>query len=158
MPTIWLHDHLTNPPRTNSHLKAHMRPILPVQSPFSNSSSSSRKFLRKWILSREFHVTGPTCDIIWYVDLFDNLKLLLPPVKGAARVATRVEVLPDRPDIEIENSRTDWVNFRSGLTLGPTWREVQAALDRPDTINFGYLKGSDRRVRRLGRVGLGSRL
>ena len=54
----FLHNHPTNRPRTNSHFKAHMRPILPIQSPFSNTSSLSRKFLPKRFLSRDFHVTG----------------------------------------------------------------------------------------------------
>jgi len=52
-----LHNHLANRPWTNSHFKAHMYPILPIQSLFSNSSSSSRKFPRKRFLSCEFHVT-----------------------------------------------------------------------------------------------------
>src|SRR5271169_2589318 len=47
-----LHNHPTNRPRTNSHFKVHMRPILAIQSPFSNSSSS-RKFLQKQFLSRD---------------------------------------------------------------------------------------------------------
>src|SRR5271170_3789251 len=58
-----LHNHPINQPRTNSHFKAHMCPILPVQSPSSNPSSSSRKFLRRRLLSREFHVTRPTRDM-----------------------------------------------------------------------------------------------
>ena len=55
----FLHTHPTDRPRTNSRLKAHICPILPIQFPSSNSSSSSRKFLRKKVLSREFHLTGP---------------------------------------------------------------------------------------------------
>jgi hypothetical protein len=54
----FLHNHPTNPPRTNSRFRAHICPILPIQSLSSNSSSSSRKFLRKKVLSREYHVTG----------------------------------------------------------------------------------------------------
>ena len=43
-----------------------MRLILSIQSPFSNSSSSSRKFLRKQLLSRGFHVEeGFFCEYHW---------------------------------------------------------------------------------------------
>ena len=43
-----------------------MRFILSIQSPFSNSSSSSRKFLRKQLLSRGFHVEeGFFCEYHW---------------------------------------------------------------------------------------------
>jgi hypothetical protein len=69
-----LHNHPTNQPRTNSRLKAPICPILPIQLPSSNSSSSSRKFLREKVLSREYHVLGPTRDMSMSFGIFPTLE------------------------------------------------------------------------------------